>query len=79
MGFLCDAVGTGKSLTMLSLIANNKTPSGGSSMKVPYTNPLRAPNGRHPFTPTVLDYVSEDARYKSLHSTLIVIPHNLFS
>lgn len=41
VGFLCDEVGTGKSLSMLSLIAHNPKPTGGSSRKVPYINVIR--------------------------------------
>jgi hypothetical protein len=78
IGFLCDEVGTGKSLSILSLIANNPKPSGGSSRKVPYINLIRQLND-NPYLPTIVDYWNSEAKFKELHSTLIVVPHSIFS
>lgn len=78
IGFLCDAVGTGKSLSMLSLIMSNPRPTGGKTLRVPYMNPLKN-SMNEPYLPNVVDIWNEDACYKELNSTLIVIPHSIFS
>ena len=79
LGYLCDAVGSGKSLTLLSLIAENKEVTGGKSMRMPFMNPIEGWSGR-PKEPTMFNpYTNGPVPYKSIRSSLIVIPHIIFS
>lgn len=79
IGFLCDEVGSGKSLTLLSLIHANPDPTnGGSSMRVPFMNPV-SNHMNQPYVPSVLYTKSEEANYTTILSTLIVIPHTIFT
>lgn len=78
VGFLGDTVGSGKSLTILSLISANKEIEGGKSMRVPFISPLTSYDGS-PHIPKVMNPYDENANFKSLRSTLIVVPHIIFS
>lgn len=75
MGYLCDEVGTGKSLTMLSLIAGNKQPTCGEYHKVPFINPIGTPPARL----LMFDYRDEEAKVKTIRSSLLVVPHTIYS
>lgn len=79
-GFLCDKVGTGKSLSILALIAANKNVCGGKQYKVPYITPIRRYDGSF-VLPTGLDYTTyqNSSEYKFIRSTLIVVPHSIIS
>jgi len=78
VGFLGDTVGSGKSLTILSLISANKEIEGGKSMRVPFISPLVSWDGS-PHIPKVMNPYDDDANFKFLRSTLIVVPHIIFS
>ena len=79
-GFLCDKVGTGKSLSILALIAANKNVCGGKKYKVPYITPIRRYDGSFQL-PIGLDYTTyqNNSEYKFIRSTLIVVPHSIIS
>ena len=79
-GYLCDKVGTGKSLTILGLIAANRTVCGGKKQKVPYMSPITRWNGSMRI-PVGLDYTTyqNNSSYKFIRSTLIVVPHSIIS
>ena len=79
IGYLCDEVGSGKSLALLSLISANKdTTQGGRSMRVPFINPIRNWDNT-PNIPAVFHPDDAEASYRRIPSTLIVVPHSIFS
>lgn len=79
LGFLCDSVGTGKSLTMLALIMENQCPTGGNNYKVPYINPIKTYSDSRPYQPSVFSSNHPLVKCKRMNSTLIVIPHTIYS
>ena len=79
VGYLCDEVGAGKSLTLLSLISQNKgIIRGGRSMRAPFINPIRN-YSNYPKLPKPFNPDAPNASYRRIPSTLIVVPHTIYT